>query len=135
MASRDPRDLHPNIQPLYDKFMQECRNNDIDVLCTCTYRSNAEQDALYAQGRTLPGAIITNARGGQSAHNYTLDGACAAKAFDVVPMINGKCVWGTSGDDGILWQNLGQIGISLGLNWYGSPDSKFREFPHFELRE
>lgn len=31
-----------------------------------TYRSNAEQNELYAQGRTKAGKIVTNAKGGQS---------------------------------------------------------------------
>ena len=44
---------------------------------TSAYRSSAEQDKLYAQGRTTPGPRVTNARGGQSAHNFGL-------AIDVV---------------------------------------------------
>lgn len=36
------------------------------------YRSGARQDQLYAQGRTRPGEIVTNAKAGQSAHNYGL---------------------------------------------------------------
>lgn len=35
-------------------------------------RTIAEQDALYAQGRSRPGKIVTNARGGKSYHNYGL---------------------------------------------------------------
>src|SRR5215207_9435814 len=45
---------------------------------TSAYRSNAEQDALYAQGRTKPGSKVTNARGGQSKHNPGPDGLCRA---------------------------------------------------------
>lgn len=44
---------------------------------TQTLRTIKEQDALFAQGRTKPGSIVTNARGGQSIHNYGL-------AFDIV---------------------------------------------------
>jgi len=33
------------------------------------------------------------------------------------------------------WQTLGRIGMELGLNWYGEPGAKFREFPHFQLKE
>lgn len=134
MASRNPEDLHPDLLPLFIAFMAEAQKYGIDVLCTCTYRSNEEQETLYAQGRGAPGKIITNARAGQSAHNFMLKGKPAAKAFDIVPMRNGKCVWGTSGDDLVIWQRLGAIGNRLGLNWYGAPGSKFKEFPHFELR-
>lgn len=37
-------------------------------------RSYAEQDALYAQGRTKPGKIVTKARGGYSNHNFGIAG-------------------------------------------------------------
>jgi peptidoglycan LD-endopeptidase CwlK len=134
MASRNPHDLHPNLLPLYVKFMEEAKAIGIDALCTCTYRSNAEQDKLYQQGRTTKGAIVTNAQAGQSAHNYMLNGKPAAKAFDIVPLRNGKCVWGVTGEDGKLWRKLGDIGTELGLNWYGKPGSKFKEYPHFELK-
>lgn len=33
-------------------------------------RTFEHQDRLYAQGRTLPGGIVTNARSGESPHNY-----------------------------------------------------------------
>jgi len=35
-------------------------------------RTFAEQDALYAQGRTKPGNRVTNSKAGQSYHNYGL---------------------------------------------------------------
>src|SRR3977135_4181957 len=49
-------------------------------------RTFAEQDALFAQGRTKPGQIVTNAKGGQSNHNYGL-------AVDLCPLIDGKPQW------------------------------------------
>ena len=48
-----------------------------------TYRSFAESDALYKQGRSLPGPIVSNAPAGHSWHNYGL-------ALDFGLMINGK---------------------------------------------
>jgi peptidoglycan L-alanyl-D-glutamate endopeptidase CwlK len=93
-------------------------------LVTSTYRSTAEQNALYAQGRTKPGKKVTNAKGGQSFHNHRL-------AYDVVPLRNGKPVWGTTGEDGKLWQRVGELGEAAGLEWAGRW-TKFREFPHFQ---
>jgi len=46
-------------------------------------RTAAEQNALYAQGRTTPGLIVTNARAGLSMHNYGL-------AVDAVPYLSGS---------------------------------------------
>lgn len=130
MASRRIEDLHPDLQPLCTAFMRQCQDAGVEPLITCTYRSGEEQDVLYAQGRTKPGPRVTNARAGQSAHNATIKGKPAARAFDVVPMVGGKPMWDASHPH---WQIMGRIGEGLGLNWYGNPRAKFREFPHFEL--
>lgn len=151
MASREIRDLHPDVQVLYNKFFDRCRRdtwllkNGVTVLLTCTYRSKDEQDALYARGRTAPGPVATNAKAGQSKHNAeTPQGAPAALAFDVVPLRHGRPVWGTSGagvnedesDDATndleVWQRIGAHGKAVGLKWAGDW-VKFKEFPHFEV--
>lgn len=131
MPSRKIEDLHPDLQPICREFMRRCEAAGLDILITCTYRSAAEQDQLYAQGRNgKPGARVTNAKGGQSAHNLTIQDRPAARAFDIVPLVNGKPVWD---DKHPAWQQAGRFGMELGLNWYGKPTAKFREFPHFEL--
>jgi peptidoglycan L-alanyl-D-glutamate endopeptidase CwlK len=133
MPSRKIEDLHPDLQPVCREFLRRCAAAGLDILITCTYRSAAEQDLLYQRGRNgNPGPRVTNARGGQSAHNATtLDGKPAARAFDIVPMEAGKPMWG---DKHPAWQLAGCIGMELGLNWYGRPQAPFREFPHFELQ-
>lgn len=143
MSSRKITDCHPILQPLVQKFLDYCIRAGLDVLITCTWRSDAEQEALYAQGRTKPGKIVTNARAGQSAHNYTLNGLPAALAIDVVPLRNGKPVWGLSGngidddpadderDDLELWQRVVKAGEDAGLV-SASRWKSFREWPHLE---
>jgi len=132
MASRLIMDLHDSLQPLAHEFLTQCALAGIDIIITCTFRSPAEQDALYAQGRTKPGAKVTNAKAGESLHNFMVDGIAASRAFDVVPLRGGKCVWGTKGADLILWKKVGEIGVKLGLEWAGNWKS-FKEFPHFQL--
>ena len=105
----------------------------IDLLVTCTFRSHAEQAALYAQGRTAPGKIVTNAMPGQSKHNHMEGSVPAALAFDVVPLRSGKPVWGTAGEDGKVWMRVGELGKAQGLAWAGDWRT-FKEYPHFELR-
>lgn len=153
MPSRDIRDLHPELQVLYNKFHDRCRRdpwfvkNGITVLLTCTYRSNDEQAKLYAQGRSAPGRIVTYAKPGKSKHNATNGrGGPGALAFDVVPLRHGKCVWGTAGngidedptddhkDDLEVWQRVGAHGEAVGLEWAGRW-TKFREFPHFQMKD
>jgi peptidoglycan L-alanyl-D-glutamate endopeptidase CwlK len=131
MASRSLDDLYPRMKERTLAFLERCKAEGIDVLIYCTYRSNTEQNDLYEQGRTLPGKRVTNARGGQSAHNFTLDGKPAAKAFDCVPLRGGKPMWSASDP---LWKELGRIGKSVGLDWAGNWRT-FREFPHFQLKE
>lgn len=106
-------------------FVAACLLEGIDLLITSTYRDHESQNALFAQGRTTRGDIVTNARGGQSYHNYRV-------AFDVVPLRNGKPVWSTKGDDAKLWERVGQLGEYVGLEWAGRWKS-FREFAHFQF--
>lgn len=101
-----------------------CKAIGIELLVTSTYRDNASQNALYAQGRSAPGTIVTNARGGQSLHNYRV-------AYDVVPLRNGKPIWGTRGADRDIWQKVGELGEAQGLEWAGRWE-RFREYPHFQ---
>lgn len=121
--SRSLDDLRPEVRPLVDSFLAACTDVNIDVIVTCTSRSNADQDVLYAQGRTTPGHIVTNAKAGQSAHNYGL-------AIDIVPIVSGKPDW--NGGDSI-WQTVGDLGQQAGLTWLGALGSPFPEKPHFEL--
>lgn len=102
----------------------------INILITQGLRTVAEQNALYAQGRTAPGAIVTNARGGQSIHNYGL-----AFDFAVYSKDGTKIEWSTSIDtssDGYKdYLQVGAIGKSLGLKWGGDFNS-IVDYPHFE---
>lgn len=131
MASRNLNDLHPDLHPLAIGHVRKCAEQGIDLLLYCTFRSNSEQDELYTHGRTAPGPIVTNVRGGQSAHNFTLNGKPAAKAYDCVPLINGKAMWDAHHP---AWKIVGVNGEALGLNWYGHPGAVFKEFPHFALK-
>jgi peptidoglycan L-alanyl-D-glutamate endopeptidase CwlK len=149
MASRKIEHLHPLMIPLAREFDAACdvefAGTPIDVIFTSTWRSWAEQDDLWAQGRTKPGKIVTKAKGGQSNHNFVLpDGTPASLAFDVVALRSGVPIWGSKGDgidtdptddltdDLEIWQRIGAVGVKLGLVWYGSPGAPFKEFPHFQ---
>lgn len=123
--SRNLSDLHPVCKEKAEKFLKLAKDAGIDLLVTSTYRDNESQAALFSQGRTKPGLIVTNARPGQSWHNWRC-------AFDVVPIRNGKPVWNTTGPDGDLWRKVGELGESVGLEWAGRWTGKLREFAHFQ---
>jgi len=125
MASRSLGDLNPIVGAMAEKHIALCEAAGIDLLVICTYRSHEEQDALYEQGRTTTGPIVTNARAGQSMHQYRL-------AYDCVPLIKGKPVWGTTGTNLTLWKKVGALGKEAGLEWAGDWTT-FKEYPHFQF--
>lgn len=129
MSSRKLTDLRKDLQELAIKHVEECAKQGVDLLIYCTYRSGQEQDMLYAQGRTTPGKIVTNARAGQSKHNNTTKDLPAALAYDCVPCIAGKPQW----SDTKLYAKVGLIGESLGLKWAGRWTGKLKETAHFEI--
>jgi peptidoglycan L-alanyl-D-glutamate endopeptidase CwlK len=122
--SRSLDELHPSARIRVDAFLQVCHEEGIDILVTSTYRDHESQNALYNQGRGTLGKIVTNARGGFSWHNYRC-------AIDIVPLRNGKPVWGTKGEDGKLWEKIGVLGEQAGLEWAGRWQ-RFRELAHFQ---
>lgn len=102
-----------------EKLIALCEAEGIELLVTSTLRTFEEQAKLYAMGRTAPGNKVTNARPGESLHNF----GCAV---DVVPLVHGKAVW-----DNNMWPLIGMLGEKLGLTWGGR--WKFKDLPHFQL--
>lgn len=79
--------LHPLVINEFKQFIETCEEQlDITLRITQGLRTIAEQDALYAQGRTKPGKIVTKAKGGSSFHNF-------GTAIDVLRLDNGKADW------------------------------------------
>jgi peptidoglycan L-alanyl-D-glutamate endopeptidase CwlK len=120
--SRSLDELLPPAKQRAEAFLAAAKAQGIDLLVTSTYRDHESQTALYAQGRTKPGDVVTNAKAGESYHNYRC-------ALDVVGLVNGKPVWNAKDP---IWQKIGRIGKSCGLEWAGDWKGKMREFPHFQ---
>lgn len=129
MSSRRLEDLHPDLLPLALQFIKDCKAAEIEILIYCTYRSAAEQNAEYAKGRTKAGKVVTFLKGGQSKHNFTIDGQPASKAFDCAPVVNGVIDW--SGE-GPTWEHMAAIGKNVGLIWGG--DWVMKDKCHWELK-
>jgi peptidoglycan LD-endopeptidase CwlK len=118
--SRNIDDLLPEVKVMIQSFIDLCRKNGIDVIITSTYRDHASQTALYNQGRTTPGKKVTNAKAGESYHNYR----CAA---DFAPIVNGKINW----NDTALFTKCGKFAEQCGLEWAGNWKS-FKELAHVQ---
>ena len=115
--------LHPELQPIAEEFRRRCKAAGLNVLITETLRSRAEQEALYAQGRTRPGPIVTRCRYPDSPH-------CWGVAFDFCRNERGREYVDTDG----FFRKCGAIGKSLGLTW-GGDWTGFVDKPHLELKK
>jgi peptidoglycan LD-endopeptidase CwlK len=111
--------LHPSIRERVRKFIMEADRQGMKLRITSGLRDFAEQAKLYAQGRTDPGNIVTNAKPGSSFHNYGL-------AIDVVEIKDGKGLW-----ENPNWSKIGALGKSFGFAWGGDWTS-LKDLPHFE---
>jgi len=112
--------LKPKVKRLAEELIKSCKKEKIKIIITQTLRTKAEQDNLYAQGRTTKGDIVTNAKGGYSFHNYGV-------AFDFCPVVDGKPAW----KDKKLFKKVGELGVLLGLEWGGNWKT-FKDLPHFQ---
>jgi peptidoglycan L-alanyl-D-glutamate endopeptidase CwlK len=122
-----------NLNTLHPKFRQSAMDawakaqaampSNVQVIVIQGMRSFAESDALYQQGRTTPGPIVTKAQAGQSYHNYGL-------AFDFSMITDGK-------EDDIVgphWMTVVSIMEKYGMFWGGNFPEGFHDNPHFENR-
>ncbi|PQO47364.1 M15 family metallopeptidase [Blastopirellula marina] len=99
-----------------------------DILLTRGLATNEEQNDLYAQGRTKPGAIVTNAKAGQSVHNY----GCAIDFVPVGPLgvpldKRYKLEWAALG----RYESIAAIAKEIGFEWGGDWTS-FPDKPHLQ---
>jgi peptidoglycan L-alanyl-D-glutamate endopeptidase CwlK len=114
--------LLPEVQNYARALVHRAGSNGILIRVISGMRSYAEQDALYARGRTVqPGPIVTNAPGGYSNHNFGI-------AFDI-GVFEGDRYLGESPK----YRAVGILGKELGLEWGGSW-TEFVDQPHFQLR-
>lgn len=120
-SARTVATLQPEVRPFAAALVERAAAQGIVIKIISGTRTYAEQDALYAQGRTAPGKIVTHARGGQSNHNFGI-------AFDI-GIFDGRRYL----DHSPLYKVVGAIGLDLGLEWGGNWTSIVDE-PHFQLR-
>jgi len=117
---KDVNLLHPELKPKALRLVELAKAKGIDIVISQTWRTKAEQDALYAQGRTRSGNIVTNTKYPYSLH-------CWGVAFDIAVIVNGKANWSAK-----YYDIVGPLGESLGLEWGGRWKS-FVDRPHFQL--
>jgi peptidoglycan LD-endopeptidase CwlK len=120
--------LHPALVTRYTQLDGLCEANGIRLRITQGFRTYAQEDALYAQGRTIPGKIVTEARGGWSAHNFCY-------ALDAGPDDPNFPAWHPDWDDlDPRWHEFLDLAttckLAEGARWRTFPDA-----PHLYLQE
>ena len=124
--------LHPSVRHEVTCIINQCNEKltgRAQIRISQGLRTIAEQDEKYSQGRTNPGKIVTNAKGGQSVHNYGF-------AVDIVLIIDGKTAsWDVKKDwdnDRVAdWDECVKVFKAHGWNWGGDWKS-FKDMPHFD---
>lgn len=127
----DRSKLHPQLNYKLSLLLKKCKNKGIYLIITEGFRSKEQQDKLYAQGRTTPGIIVTNAKGisYSSQHQWGI-------AFDVAMNYDidgdGKIsddTWNPKG-----FREVSKIAKSIGLGW-GGDWKGFVDTPHIYLKK
>ena len=130
---RDIKALHPDLQKKYAQLIKLCTKKGITIGVAECLRTKAEQDALYAKGRTAPGKIVTNAKGSSysSMHQWGV-----AFDFYLKMDIDGD---GQISDDAYnnakkTFDQVGALAKSIGLEWGGDWKS-IKDLPHIQLKD
>ena len=117
--------LRPKAQPHFRALLRTLKtyatSKGLEAKIISANRTWAEQDALFAKGRTTEGPKVTNARGGQSNHNYQI-------AVDIGLFENDKYL-----PESVHYKKMGPLGEALGLEWGGSWND-FPDTPHYQIK-
>ena len=126
--------LDPKCQWRFRGFLAACKKEASTYGCDYKfisgYRSWAEQDALYAQGRSKPGDIVTNARGGYSYHDFKIAADGGVFTVSGVYMDDGTPSQQTLAEK--VHGACASLAPAFGLVWGGSWKG-FRDTPHWQV--
>jgi len=136
--------VHPNLVKVIETAIIDTQ---IDFSITSGVRTTKEQQALYAQGRTTKGNIVTKVDGVIKKSNHQPKSDGYGHAIDFVPYINGKIDWNDIKAfitiAGHIKKTADKLGVAVrwGADWdrdgitkaQGDKDENFVDIPHFEL--
>jgi len=125
-----PANLNSVVKEKSSQLIQQAAKKGIVVVITDGFRSFEDQNRLYQQGRTASGNIVTNAKAGESYHNYGLAIDFALKTA------SGNVIWDRQYDGNrngkADWTEVVEISKSLGFQW-GGDWTKFKDYPHLQM--
>lgn len=126
--------IHPDLVKVMKEAIKYC---PADFTITDGLRTTAEQQALYAKGRTQPGAKVTNADGVKNKSNHQAKSDGYGYAVDLYPYYNGSV---QEDDDKTIINKIAphikDTAKNFGINieWGGDWQSII-DYPHFELKK
>jgi peptidoglycan L-alanyl-D-glutamate endopeptidase CwlK len=121
--------VHPRLIECYHRISHAMAELGHPIVITDGVRTTAQQQALYAQGRTKPGKKVTNVDGVTKKSNHQPKADGFGYAIDCAFLVNGKPSW----DEAHPWRLYGEAAKSLGLIWGGDWKSLV-DRPHIELK-
>ena len=129
-TARNIATLDPKAQAAFTRFALAAKavaaTMGCDYIAIAGNRTWAEQNALYAQGRTAPGKVVTNARGGFSNHNFGI--ACDFGVFADGKYLDESNPRLAENVHKLVSEHAEDNGLSWGGNWESFPDT-----PHYEV--
>lgn len=120
-------EVHPRLAVKVRLMADILAHEGIAIRVVQGLRTVAQQDALYAMGRTAPGKIVTNCPGGKSYHNFGLAVDCVPSSQD--PSKPFAPDWNTSHP---AWKRMIEVAQSMALDC-GATWRTFKDFPHFQF--
>ena len=144
--SRRIEDLLPRVAAAAARAMSDLKARGVPAVVTSTLRTEAEQVALYAQGRESLASVnakrsaagmplirleenrytVTNADGVKHKSNHQ-----GGRALDVVPEQGGRPVWPTASDP--RWKQIAGVFKKYGFEW-GGDWKDFQDLPHYQWK-
>ena len=120
--------IHPELIVRLTKLLAAMEALGFPMVVTDGFRTLERQQELYAQGRTKPGNIVTNADGIRVKSNHQAKEDGFGHAVDCAFLVLGKPNW----SDSLPWTLYGAIAVHLGLEWGGNWQS-IKDRPHIQL--
>jgi peptidoglycan L-alanyl-D-glutamate endopeptidase CwlK len=140
--------LKPDVRMFFEDFINRLDKRGLRYSVIETLRTQAVQEAYYAQGRKplseindlrkKAGLYLLGEAEGKRIVTKTMQSVhLTGRAADIVPVVNGKIPWNITSDNAELWRTFGRLGQEAGLEWGGmwAPLDKFGigwDAPHYQ---
>lgn len=128
--AKAPTALNKTVEAKTNELIEQAAAQGITMFITDGFRSSSEQDQLYAKGRTVPGNVVTQARGGESYHNYGLAVDFALKNAAGQPIWD--MAYDGNGNGKADWMEVVDLAKDLGFDWGGDWPG-FKDYPHLQM--